>query len=130
MDSNVNGIALRPVEGESWSSSAGTMGGNKDEFAVDGCVADGLEGAVESADSVAATDLGRSDRGPGRGGKGTVTPGITSKGRLSIGAATAGFAAALVAGLAPEPGTARGFGVAGATVVTGGSRAGAESNGP
>jgi len=83
IDCKVSGIGDRPVNAGSWpTGGSSSMGGNKEAPEVDGAV-----GAVESAAPVPATGRGRFGRVPGRDGTGAVTPGMTSKGRLSAGAA-------------------------------------------
>ena len=82
IDSNVSGIGARPVKDGSRPVAGSSVSGEEDARDVDGAV-----GAVKSAAPVPATGRGRFGRVPGRDGTGAVTPGMTSKGRLSAGAA-------------------------------------------
>ena len=99
------------------------MGGNKEAREVGWA-----GGAVESAGRVAATDPGRLGAYLGESARGAVTPGITSNGRLSAGAA---LTVGLVAGRDPDPGPEVdcGPGMAGFGAGDGGSRAGGVSGG-
>ncbi len=127
MDSSVSGIEARPVGKESWSPSAGSMGGNVKPGLADGRGDEEAGGAIESAESFSVTRPGRTGRiVPGRVGTGAVTPGMTSNGRVAVAEPPAGLVAGLTAGLGAEEGC-RG---AGAGFVAGGSRAGGESGGP
>ena len=99
IDSKVSGIGDRPVDaGSRPAGGCSSMGGNNDAREVDGAV-----GAVVSIAPVPAPGGGRFGRVPGRDSTGAVTPGITSNGRFSAGAAGAGLVVRLEAGLESEP---------------------------
>ncbi len=102
------------------------MGGNEEARDVAGDV-----GAAGSAAPVPATGRGRFGRVPVRAGMGAVTPGMSSMGPLSAGAAWAGLVVGLESGreLEPEPEADRGCGVEGVGAVAGRSRAGGVSGG-